>query len=256
MTSDLLHLTAALLKGSCSDPPMGSGPLLREHAKRERVLSERRQLRRANRLRDETEVEAEVQAFGGPLWSVSVPVNTAIIARVIQFAKDGERFVWGDDWVSLTGVTATEKSATATVQGSAKKHSVTSTFDIAYAADTNGVLTAEGIDERTLCMGDWLKCPYGEVRITPARNAAGVRDLRPGVKEKDYGCDVTIRAAARRRIGKFLGIFGDGYIDADIQGFRITPTYGELVTSSRAKSFVLPKFNWQVKTGIEVEVHP
>lgn len=162
--------------------------------------------------------------FAGPIWGVSIPVSTAVIDRVLHYATD-QRIYVGGSWGALKSITANEQGVLITAMGVAFERDVQLTASIGFAND----------DERTLCNGRWLVKKYGEVRLT---------HLVPVVSKTSYGAFVAIGAAARRKAGWLGSWIAGEYYEADIKGFELTRTGAEIITTSRAKNFLLPHINF------------
>lgn len=172
----------------------------------------------------ERQRRARKGAVAGPLWSVNVPIPTSIIDRVLMYAADQRVYIDGH-WGSLKSVTANENGVTVNAMGVVYERDVELTARIGFAND----------DERTLCNGRWLVKPHGEVRLA---------HLVPIITKTSYGAFVAIGAAARRKAGWPASMFAGEYYDADIKGFELTRTGAEIITTSRAKNFILPHINF------------
>jgi len=182
-------------------------------------------------------------AYGGPLTSREVPVARSTVEKVLRYAKDNERFVYQGNWASLIGLSAMDSGLVASISSEFGGRQVTASLTIGYANDF----------ETQLFSGEWTrvytsKLVTAEVRVFPTK-------LLPTVTYTSFGAVVSLKAGIRRRrwwLGRL--IWGE-WQTFELQGFRITPTYGEPITDSKALDYITPRFTWKDddKAAMQVE---
>lgn len=217
MQNDVLSLAANILTAAGAEPLGDERELVRKRNERFAALESRREHRKRLRLPDETDDQAEAQAFGGPLWNVRTPVPAGIVQRVIDYAASQEVCI-GGVCGSLQSVKGTVGGLVVTIRASAWDRGVTSTTTIDYSTTDGGL-------ERNLALGNWVKVPYGEVRLT---------SLLPTLKPTSYGAEIRIGAEFRRP-GWFQRLFS-----ARLDRIELHPTKARPVTDSKVKTLVLP----------------
>lgn len=173
--------------------------------------------------------------FAGSLWSVNVPVSKSTVQRVLKYATDKERFIYEGNWGTLVGLRATDEGLVVTVSCEVQGRSVNASLTVGYANDL----------ERQLFTGEWVAVKHGEVRLFPTQ-------LLPTVTATSFGAVVSIKAAVRRRTPWLLRWLKGEWITVELQGLRVTPTWGEVLTGSAGLDFVTPRLNW-TEPPVEVE---
>lgn len=222
MQSPHLSLAIACLTASCSQRPSGEPALIRERQKRDKELSARRLRRKAAKLREESQFEAEVAAFGGPLWGVTVPVPAGVLDHLFRYAAEQKVYV-GGSWGKLLDVKGLPEGLLVTAEAELFGRMTRLSGAIEYSKTNDA--------EKTLCTGSWYDAGYGELKLNT---------LFPRVVQASYGAFVGIGASARREAGFIGRIFAGKYYDAEILGLEVTREGAEIVTTSRAKNFLLP----------------
>jgi len=230
--NDFLTLTAAVLTAAGSEPLEDERALLRKRQERFAAMESRRATRRRLRLDDESDDHAETILYGGPLWNVRQTVPAGVVQRVIDYAVRQEVTIGGVRG-SLKGIKGTPDGLVVTVEANfGERGPITNTTTIGYSTTDGGL-------ERNLALGNWVKVPYGEVRLTRL-----VPELRPTA----YGAEVRIGAEFRRP-GWFQRLFSGRLDHIELHPHKARP-----VVDSKVKTLVLPDIVLVEKpVAVEVE---
>ena len=230
--AQFFRLASDCVRLCLEEPPIAEAALLKERGRRDQELSNRRERRRRHKmLPEETDEEAEQVLFGGPLWSVTLPVPAGLLARLFEYAQTHELTYQGVTG-RLVGLSGTDAGWCVSVEGSGRGRTGAITGTLSYGSDV----------ERDAATGKWVECPYGQFQVTR---------LLPEITSKPYGCDVSIGATFQRP-----GIF-ERLCRSTLERFEINATRARPVVSGafgRAKTLILPDIRLvEQKPALEVD---
>lgn len=230
--TSFFRLASDCVRLCLEEPPMAEAALLKERGKRDQELSKRRERRRRHKmLPDESDEEAEQVLFGGPLWHVTLPIPSGMLARVFEYSQTHELTFMGVTG-RLVGLSGTHAGWVVSVEGHGAGRTGAITGTLSYGSDV----------EREAATGQWVKCPYGQFQVTR---------LLPKVDSKPYGCDVSIGATFQRP-----GLF-ERLSRSTLERFEINATRARPIVAGsfgRAKTFLLPDIYFaERKPAVEVD---
>lgn len=227
--ADFLTIASQCLTACCSEPPQAESALMQERSRRHEALKARRERRKTIGLPAEADDQAESVLYGGPLWSVPVPIPAGILPRVFEYAQNHELELFGITG-KLTALKAEPSGWIATVEGSGHGREGSVTGRLTYASDW----------EKNVATGQWMQCSYGKWRITA---------VFPLIEAKPYGCDVKFGAEFQRP-----GWFSR-WLSGSLTHVEVHSTYARPILSSRSKTFLAPDLRWvERKAPVAVEV--
>jgi hypothetical protein len=212
--ADLLYLASSCMSACCSEPPDAESALMQERGRRSEAVKARRERRRHNGMPDETDDDAERILYGGPLWSVTLPVMKGLLPRLFEYAQNHELELFGIRG-RLAALKAEPTGWIATVEGTGHGREGSVTGNLTYASNW----------EKDVATGQWMPCSYGKWRLTR---------VLPEIQAKPYGCDVKFGAEFVRP-GWFSRL-----LSGSLEHIEVHANYARPIVNSRAKTFLLP----------------